>query len=101
MDLVAVTGLGRISLFIFGCVFGINSSLHSYLILAISDFERVTMDVGFYYLSNAASRLTGIFLSGASYQFGGGITACLACASILRLLSWLFKFSLANLEEER
>ncbi len=51
--------------------FAINSTLHSYLILALSDFERVTMDVGFYYLSNAASRLTGIFLSGASYQFGG------------------------------
>ncbi len=100
MALVAVTGLGRISLFIFGFVFGINSSLHSYLILATNDFECVTMDVDFYYLSNAASRQAGTFPSGASYQFGGLLT-CLACATILCLLSWLFKFSLKNLKEER
>ena len=68
---VVINGLERIVLFIFGFVFPINSILHSYLILAISDFERVTIDVGFYYLSNAANRLTGKFLSGASYQFGG------------------------------
>ncbi len=57
-----INGVGRIGLFIFGFVFAINSSLHSYLILAINDFERVTMDVEFYYLSNATSRLTGTFL---------------------------------------
>ena len=71
MARIEINGLGRIGLFVLGFVFVINSSLHSYLILAISDFERVTIDVGFYYLSNAASRLTGMFLLGASYQFGG------------------------------
>ena len=71
MARVVINGLRRTGLFIFGFVFAINSSLHSYLILAINDFECVTMDVGFYYLSNAASRLAGTFLSGASYQFGG------------------------------
>ena len=83
---VVINGLGRIGLFIFGFVFAINSSLHSYLILAISDFECVTMDVGFYYLSNAASRLTGTFLSGASYQFGG-----LPCMSCLRFHTTFIK----------
>ena len=97
---VVINGLERIGLFIFGFVFGINSSLHSYLILAINDFECVTMDVDFYYLSNADSRQAGTFPSGASYQFGGLLT-CLACATILCLLRWLFTFSLENLEEER
>ena len=88
-----------ISLFIFGFVFAINSSLHSYLILAFSDSERVTMDVGFYYMSNAAGRLLGTILSGLSYQFGG-LPACLACATILCLFSWLLTFPLANLKNK-
>ena len=100
MARVVINRLGRTGLFIFGFVFAINSSLHSYLILAINDFECVTMDVGFYYLSNAASRLAGTFLSGASYQFGG-LPACLSCATILCLLCWLFTFSLEILKEER
>ena len=62
---VIIKGLKRIGLFMLGFVFVINSSLHSYLILAINNFECVTMDVGFYYLSNAASRLTRTFLSDA------------------------------------
>ena len=95
-----INGVGRIGLFIFGFVFAINSSLHSYLILAINNFERATMDVVFYYLSNATSRLTGTFLSGTSIQFKGLLT-CLACATLLCLLCWLFTFSLENLEEER
>ena len=94
-----INGVGRIGLFIFGFVFAINSCLRSYLMLANSDFERVTMDVGFYYLSNATSRLLGTFLSGAISVWG--LPACLACATILCLLSWLFTLSLANLEEER
>jgi predicted MFS family arabinose efflux permease len=88
-----------IGLFGFGFVFAINSSLHSYLILAFSDAERVTMDVGFYYMSNAAGRLLGTFLSGVSYQFGG-LPACLACATILCLFSWLLTFPLANLQKQ-
>ena len=82
---VLINGSRRTVLSIFGFVFAINSSLHSYLILAINDFECVTMDVGFYYLSNAASRLAGKFLFGASYQFGG-LPACLSWATILCLL---------------
>ncbi len=89
-----------IGLFIFGFVFAISSSLHSYLILAVSEPERVTMDVGFYYMSNAAGRLLGTFLSGVSYQFGG-LPTCLACATMLCLFSWLLTFPLANLEKQR
>lgn len=75
-------------LLMFGVVFAINSSLHSYLILAFSSSERVTMDVGFYYMSNAAGRLFGTLLSGLSYSIGG-LSCCLLCSAVMCLLSWL------------
>ena len=55
----------------FGIVFAVNSSLHSYLILSFTKAERVTLDVGFYYMANAAGRLAGTLLSGLTYQIGG------------------------------
>jgi hypothetical protein len=66
----------------------LNASLHSYLILAFTSTERVTLDVGFYYMSNAAGRLTGTLLSGLSYQLGG-LPLCLATAAALAAASWL------------
>ena len=77
-----------VGLLVFGAVFAVNSSLHSYLILAFSKADRVTMDVGFYYMSNAAGRLVGTLLSGLSYQFGG-LSLCLATAAAMCALSWL------------
>lgn len=77
-----------IGLLVFGALFAVNSSLHSYLILAFTDEKRVTMDVGFYYMANAAGRLIGTLLSGASYQFGG-LPACLAVAAVMLGLSAL------------
>lgn len=74
-------------LLVFGAVFAVNSSLHSYLILAFSKADRVTMDVGFYYMSNAAGRLVGTLLSGLSYQVGG-LSLCLATAAAMSALSW-------------
>jgi len=72
----------------FGAVFAVNSSLHSYLILAFSSAERVTMDVGFYYMANAAGRLVGTLLSGLTYQLGG-LPACLGTAAGMVALSGL------------
>ncbi|MGB5862764.1 MAG: organoarsenical effux MFS transporter ArsJ [Sulfitobacter sp.] len=60
-----------IGLLIFGAFFAVNSSLHSYLILTFTKAERVTMDVGFYYMANAGGRLAGTLLSGLTYQAGG------------------------------
>ena len=60
-----------IGLLIFGAAFAVNSSLHSYLILTFTKAERVTMDVGFYYMANAGGRLAGTLLSGLTYQAGG------------------------------
>ncbi len=75
-------------LLLFGAVFAINSSLHSYLILAFSTEDRVTRDVGFYYMANAAGRLLGTLLSGVSYQYGG-LPLCLATAGAMAGASWL------------
>ena len=75
-------------LFLFGFVFAVNSSVHSYLILAFGSAERITRDVGFYYMANAAGRLIGTFLSGVSFQIGG-LPLCLATAGVMAALSWL------------
>ncbi len=72
----------------FGFVFAINSSVHSYLILALGSADRITRDVGFYYMANAAGRLIGTLLSGLSYQLGG-LPLCLATAGVMALLGWL------------
>ncbi|WP_428845085.1 organoarsenical effux MFS transporter ArsJ [Gymnodinialimonas ceratoperidinii] len=69
-------------LLVFGMVFAVNSSLHSYLILSFSKAERVTMDVGFYYMANAAGRLLGTLLSGLTYQIGG-LSLMLASAAAM------------------
>ena len=61
---------------VFGAVFALNSSVHSYLILAYSDGDKVAMNVGFYYMANAAGRLVGTLLSGIMFQIGG-VTGCL------------------------
>ena len=75
-----------IALLLFGAIFAVNSSLHSYLILEFSTGSRVTMDVGFYYMANASGRLVGTLLSGISYQMGG-VSACLSIAAFMLALS--------------
>ncbi len=70
----------------FGAIFAVNSSLHSYLILAFTRDDRVTMDVGFYYMANAAGRLMGTVLSGFTYQMGG-LPMCLGTAAVMVALS--------------
>ena len=71
-----------------------NSSLHSYLILAYAGSEKAAEDVGFYYAANAAGRLLGILLSGALYQVGG-ITACLIGSAVMLIcVCWLITFLL-------
>jgi predicted MFS family arabinose efflux permease len=80
-----------IGLIIFGVVFALNSAVHSYLILAYSGAENVSMNVGFYYMANAAGRLAGTVLSGWAYQiyglpgclwFSAGLLAAAALATV-------------------
>jgi predicted MFS family arabinose efflux permease len=87
-DIILVSGLA-----VFGLPFAVNSSLHSYLILAYAGSEKAAEDVGFYYAANAAGRLLGIILSGALYQTGG-MTACLIGSAVMLAICWLVTFLL-------
>jgi len=84
----ALTATLIVGLLGFGFVFAVNSSVHSYLILAFGSAERITRDVGFYYIANAAGRLIGTLLSGLSYQFGW-LPLCLTTGGVMALASWL------------
>lgn len=73
-----------VGLIAFGGVFALNSAVHSYLILAYTDCDKVSMNVGFYYMANAMGRLAGTVLSGLLYQYGG-LVACLIASVVLVL----------------
>jgi hypothetical protein len=83
-----LTGTLVAGLLAFGAVFAVNSALHSYLILAFTKAERVTMDVGFYYMANAGGRLLGTLLSGVTYQLGG-LGLMLGVATVMLVFSAL------------
>jgi hypothetical protein len=78
-----------VGLTVFGVLFAINSSLHSYLIVSVSDRDEVAADIGFYYMANAIGRLLGTLLSGAIFGLGG-LEACLAVAGVMLVLAVLF-----------
>jgi predicted MFS family arabinose efflux permease len=84
-----------IGLIAFGAVFAINSAVHSYLIVAWSDKDRVSMNVGFYYMANAGGRLTGTVLSGWLYQTQG-LIGCLICSAVFVLLAGLLSTRLPD-----
>lgn len=69
-------------LIIYGGLFAINSSFHSFLIVNYANAQSVSMDVGFYYMANALGRLLGTLLSGAVYQIYG-LAACLYLSSVM------------------
>jgi len=80
-------------LLLFGAVFAVNSSLHSYLIVSLAGRDGVSLDVGFYYMANALGRLLGTVLSGSVYQ-AYGWHACLWLSSGLLLLTLLISLQL-------
>jgi hypothetical protein len=80
-------------LVLFGIIFAINSAVHSYLILAYSDFRKVSMNVGFYYMANAGGRLAGTVLSGLIYQTQG-LTGCLWWSAGFVLAAFLLSLRL-------
>ncbi|MGB5744602.1 MAG: MFS transporter, partial [Sedimenticolaceae bacterium] len=84
-----------IGLVLFGAVFAINSALHSYLILAYSDFDKVAMNVGFYYMANAGGRLAGTVLSGWVYQTHG-LDGCLWWSAAFVLAAALLSLKLPD-----
>ncbi|MGM0773123.1 organoarsenical effux MFS transporter ArsJ [Marinobacter sp.] len=84
-------------LLLFGVLFAINSSLHSYLIVSFARGDGVSLDVGFYYMSNAAGRLLGTILSGWVYQVYG-LEACLWISSGLVAMAAFLVFWLPERE---
>ncbi|MCG3723185.1 organoarsenical effux MFS transporter ArsJ [Vibrio cincinnatiensis] len=82
-ELVIVFGL-----LIFGAIFAVNSSLHSYLIVSYAKEEGVSLDVGFYYMANAMGRLIGTILSGWVFQVWG-LAACLWVSFVFLSLTTL------------
>lgn len=80
-----------VGLVAFGIIFALNSAVHSYLILAYTDNDKVAMSVGFYYMANACGRLAGTVLSGLMFQLYG-LVGCLwasvAFVVAAGLLAW-------------
>lgn len=87
-ELILVVGLG-----LFGFAFAVNSSVHSYLILAYAGSEKEAEDVGFYYAANALGRFAGTLLSGLLYQWGG-IHACLIGSCLMLIACFLATLAL-------
>ena len=91
---LSVNGVIIGGLILFGLVFAINSSTHSFLILAYSeDEDTVAMNVGFYYAANALGRLLGTLLSGLTYLLGG-INAALWVSAGFLAINWLLSLAL-------
>ncbi|HIF9249796.1 TPA: organoarsenical effux MFS transporter ArsJ [Photobacterium damselae] len=89
-----------LGLMIFGAIFAVNSSLHSYLIVSYAKEDGVSLDVGFYYMANAMGRLIGTLLSGWVYQ-AQGFVACLWVSVAFLVLTtiisvWLPKHSVST-----
>lgn len=82
-----------IGLMVFGGVFAINSAVHSYLILKFSDNEKVSLNVGFYYMSNAGGRLLGTVLSGLVGQYYS-LQGCLWVSSVFLMLASVITYRL-------
>lgn len=80
LEWVVVAGLG-----VFGVAFAVNSSVHSYLILAYAGSEKAAEDVGFYYAANALGRFIGTLLSGLLYQWGGLLYGLVGSAVMLAI----------------
>jgi len=93
--IVVISGL-----ILFGIVFALNSAVHSYLILAYTDRDKVALNVGIYYMANACGRLVGTILSGWLYQIGirqgstGGLIACLIASAGFLVLTFGISFAL-------
>ncbi|ABZ78360.1 major facilitator superfamily MFS_1 [Shewanella halifaxensis HAW-EB4] len=82
-----------VGLMVFGAVFAINSSVHSYLIVSYANDDGVSLDIGFYYMANALGRLLGTILSGWVYQ-EAGLAACLFISAAMLFVTFVISFKL-------
>jgi len=89
-DLIIPAGLC-----LFGIAFPVNSSIHSYLVLAYAGSEKAAEDVGFYYAANALGRFAGTLLSGLLYAWGG-MAACLIGSALMLTACWIITLGLPS-----
>jgi predicted MFS family arabinose efflux permease len=82
-------------LLVFGVVFAFNSAVHSYLVLAYTEDDKVALNVGFYYMANAGGRLLGTVLSGLIFQLFG-LVGCLWTSALFVLMAALISLKLPN-----
>jgi len=92
-ELVIIGGL-----MVFGAIFAVNSSLHSYLIVSYAKGDGVSLDVGFYYMANAMGRLIGTILSGLVFQMAG-LSACLWVSFLFLALTTLISLKLPKVKQ--
>ena len=88
LEWVVVAGLA-----VFGFALAVNSSVHSYLVLAYAGSEKAAEDVGFYYAANAMGRFFGTLMSGLLYQWGG-LAWALSGSAVLLAICWLVTLGL-------
>jgi len=88
---IAIVG----GLMLFGVVFAFNSAVHSYLVLAFTDDDKVALNVGFYYMANSGGRLAGTVLSGLVYQMFG-LVGCLWTSTLFVLAAGMVSLKLPN-----
>ncbi|MDX2242089.1 MAG: MFS transporter, partial [Leptolyngbyaceae cyanobacterium bins.302] len=84
-----------VGLMIFGIVFAFNSAVHSYLVLAFTDDDKVALNVGFYYMANSGGRLVGTVLSGVIFQLFG-LVGCLWTSAVFVLAAWIISLKLPD-----
>lgn len=89
-----------LGLLIFGAVFAINSSLHSYLIVSYANNDSVSLDIGFYYMANAMGRLLGTLLSGWVFQ-EYGLESCLWISTLFLALTTLISTKLPIVKADK
>lgn len=89
-NLVVIVGLA-----VFGIVFAFNSAVHSYLVLAFTDDDKVALNVGFYYMANSGGRLIGTVLSGLVYQLTG-LVGCLWVSTLFVLAAGVISLKLPD-----
>jgi predicted MFS family arabinose efflux permease len=94
LEWVVVTGLA-----VFGFAFAVNSSVHSYLVLAYAGSEKAAEDVGFYYAANAMGRFFGTLMSGLLYQWGG-LSWALAGSALMLAICWAVTLALPTRRSE-
>mmetsp|Transcript_21729 Transcript_21729/g.26353 ORF Transcript_21729/g.26353 Transcript_21729/m.26353 type:complete len:525 (+) Transcript_21729:228-1802(+) len=97
-----LAGVLLTGLFLFGFLFAVNSAIHSYLIVSYAGKDKVTMDIGFYYMANAGGRLVGTILSGWIFQETQdkwGLSVCLWVSAAFMFVAAVISYALKDKAE--